>query len=81
MKNEMDESEVICSKCNGRGFCDINDHLARVCPKCDGEGKLDWIENITGVPQSYDLFNIPILRKSYPQLITSELVSIEPKEI
>ena len=49
MKNKLylEEGEMVCSKCNGRG------HLRRIrarsiCRKCQGEGKLNWIENIVG---------------------------------
>ena len=43
----MNEGELICDKCKGRG------HLRRIrarsiCRKCHGTGKVDWIENIVG---------------------------------
>jgi len=34
---KLEEGEVICSKCKGRG-----------CYKCKGKGKLDWVSNMMG---------------------------------
>lgn len=38
-KIELEQGEVICSKCGGEG----------PCSKCHGRKKLDWIENVVGV--------------------------------
>ena len=51
---KLEEGEMICDKCNGRGIipkiiipkgeiC-----TALFCRKCKGTGKLDWIENVVG---------------------------------
>jgi len=43
----LEEGEVICSRCDGRGctpFVAI-DQAQETCSKCNGEGKLDWISN------------------------------------
>ena len=44
----LDEGELICSKCEGRGYVPKEvkfDEIQQVCPKCDGEGKIDWVTN------------------------------------
>jgi DnaJ-class molecular chaperone len=53
---ELEEGEVLCSKCSGKGVfyqTDVNGHqhapvqaLVSNCTKCNGAGKLDWISNI-----------------------------------
>jgi hypothetical protein len=81
---DLNEGEVICNKCEGGGSWPrlfLNEDQAQYyrCPKCRGAGKLDWIYNVTGVPASpYDIFSFPKVRKTYPQLIASELVSVQP---
>jgi len=41
---KLEESEIICDKCEGRGFFDNR----ILCPKCLGAGKVDWIDNVMG---------------------------------
>ncbi len=47
MKTKLEEGEVMCSKCEGRGCTPFVDKQTcqEVCSKCNGEGKLDWISN------------------------------------
>ncbi len=50
----LEEGEVICSKCEGKGqfFIVVRDDEYKYhteCNKCNGEGKLDWITNIMWV--------------------------------
>jgi hypothetical protein len=62
---------------------EYNDDSAHyyICPKCHGNGKLDWIEKICGKPKNpYYNFKLPMLRKTYPKLIASELVSVQPMD-
>ena len=50
---DLEDGEVICSKCKGKGSMPyIDDELiyAGVCQKCHGNGKLDWISDIMGLP-------------------------------
>ena len=81
---DLNEGEVICNKCEGGGSWPqlfLKEEQARYyrCPKCRGYGKLDWIYNVTGVPADPgDIFILPQLRKFYPKLIASELVSVQP---
>ncbi len=44
---KLEEGEVICSKCEGRGCSPFVDkqYAQETCSKCNGEGKLDWISN------------------------------------
>jgi hypothetical protein len=46
----LEEHEVICSKCKGKGYFKElrTDTLSLICPKCFGKGKLDWVENVVG---------------------------------
>ena len=47
MDIKLEEGEVICSRCEGRGcspFFSIQE-AQETCPKCNGEGKLDWVSN------------------------------------
>ena len=55
----IDNGEECCPKCKGKGcvrkykkttYYEFNPLLA--CDKCLGNGKIDWVEKITGVPQS-----------------------------
>jgi DnaJ-class molecular chaperone len=41
----LQEHEVICSKCDGEALITIDDNVKEVCDKCGGKGKLDWISN------------------------------------
>ena len=41
----LQEHEVICSKCDGEGFIPIDDNVTEVCHKCGGKRKLDWVSN------------------------------------
>jgi DnaJ-class molecular chaperone len=53
---KLEEGEVLCSKCSGKGVFYHSDHnghqhapvqaLVSNCTKCNGAGKLDWISNI-----------------------------------
>ena len=57
-EENLEEGEVICSKCEGVGFVDKIESddtsiYKNVCPKCHGTGKLDWIENIRGKKPQY----------------------------
>jgi hypothetical protein len=52
-EEDLEEGELICSKCNGVGFLNkIESENTSIykdtCPKCQGSGKLDWIENVMG---------------------------------
>ena len=52
-EKDLEEGEMICSKCKGVGFLkkikSENISIYKdVCPKCHGAGKLDWIENVIG---------------------------------
>lgn len=83
-KSDLKEGEVICNKCEGGGswpqlFMKKEQAAYYRCPKCYGSGKLDWIENITGKPDIY-YFSMPKLRKSYPKLIASEIIGVQPME-
>ena len=57
---KLEEGEIICSECEGRGTkpSSINSAtMASICKKCQGDGKLDWIENIVGkVPKLTGFF-------------------------
>ncbi len=46
----LEEGEVICSKCNGKG----DNGNASTCSKCNGKGKLDWVSNAMGQPEPTD---------------------------
>ena len=84
---DLEEGELICNKCEGGGtwpqlFMDEHNNDAAnyyICPKCHGAGKLDWIERIVGKAKApYWNFILPKLRKMYPKLIASEIVSVQP---
>ncbi len=48
---KLEDGEVICSRCEGRGNIknEGNSYLHYTsCPKCHGEKKLDWISNAMG---------------------------------
>jgi len=52
-EEDLEEGEMICSKCKGVGFLNKikseNTSMYKdICPKCQGSGKLDWIENVMG---------------------------------
>ncbi len=50
---DIDETEMICDKCNGKGVISLeltSTISTSVCPKCQGDGKVDWISNIMGKP-------------------------------
>lgn len=40
----LNEGEVVCDECNGKG----NEGTLWTCAKCDGKGKLDWVTNAMG---------------------------------
>ena len=86
-EKDLNEGEVICNKCEGGGswppkFLDITSPSWVRCPKCHGDGKLDWIYNATGKPKinPYDNIAMPTLRQSYPKLLASELISVQPMD-
>jgi len=65
---QLNEGEVICDQCNGKGYEKYTEPKGnnfyikkRTCIKCHGDGKLDWLENITGKENTA----IPILKKRY----------------
>jgi len=41
----LQEHEVICSKCDGEAFVTFDGSIREVCHKCGGEGKVDWVSN------------------------------------
>lgn len=48
---KLEEGEVKCSRCKGRGSIKggADTYLHHIsCPKCHGEKKLDWISNAMG---------------------------------
>ena len=54
---KLKSGEIICSKCNGKGFIKLNDNYQnknnffiskKICSKCNGKGKLNWLENVFG---------------------------------
>jgi DnaJ-class molecular chaperone len=58
---ELENGEVFCSKCKGRGLVPnrgrrfpspMTAAKYLTCDKCFGDGKLDWIERITGKPKT-----------------------------
>ncbi len=54
-KMKIEETEVICDKCEGEGYQMFGGPAYRsriMCRKCDGKGKLDWVTNIVGKPKS-----------------------------
>lgn len=81
---DLEEGELICNKCEGGGswprlFLEEEQAQYYRCPKCYGSGIVDWIEQICGKPKNpYYNFKLPLLRKTYPKLIASELVSVQP---
>ena len=44
----LEEGELICDKCGGKGHLDDGLGMVNVCSKCWGAGKLDWIDNAMG---------------------------------
>lgn len=71
---ELDNDEIICPECNGRGILDnyifkLGRKYNEVCYKCQGDGTLDWIENVIGkkyVPKTVITSGvIPIFQTSY----------------
>jgi len=50
---ELEEGEMICDKCQGRGHYETGPFTGSICGKCQGTGKVDWIENIVGKPISF----------------------------
>jgi DnaJ-class molecular chaperone len=45
----MEGYNLVCRKCNGRGYEKISDDGNLVwCVFCDGKGVVDWISNIVG---------------------------------
>ena len=49
---ELQEHEVICSKCKGKKAIHSDDPqvMSSMCSKCGGEGKVDWITNAMSKP-------------------------------
>jgi hypothetical protein len=47
-KLKLEDYEVVCSKCSGKGYLKKVGKVIPTCSKCFGSGKLDWIENIVG---------------------------------
>ena len=48
---KLEEGEMICDKCEGKGCISSKidpTTMASSCQKCQGTGKVDWIENIVG---------------------------------
>ena len=43
--SELEEGEVICSKCNGNKYIAGVNHGIGTCGKCLGKGKVDWVTN------------------------------------
>jgi len=52
---DLEEGEVICSKCKGKGLILHNDikKMDYNCGKCNGTGKTDWITNAMSRDFSY----------------------------
>jgi hypothetical protein len=50
---ELNEGEVICSACKGRGIITGKgfDDMTSICEKCNGHGKVDWVTNAMGTPK------------------------------
>lgn len=44
----LNEGEVICDKCNGKGTIWDGFKCKSCCSKCLGKGKLDWVTNAMG---------------------------------
>jgi len=81
-ENDLEEGEVICNKCEGGGswpqlFLEETKAAYYRCPKCHGDGKLDWVYAVTGKPATL-WFNMPKIRKTFPKLIASEIVGVQP---
>ena len=72
LKIKLNEGEVICSRCKGRGYefrkAGWGKQERLSCALCDSIGKFDWIKNIIGpnaaMPQQYWLER-SFLRISY----------------
>ena len=51
---DLNEDEVICSECEGRGYTpkvQKFDTMASTCAKCKGKGKVDWVTNAMVTPE------------------------------
>ena len=75
MNPELNEGEMVCSKCNGEG--EIPGHRRKFCPKCKGKGKLDWIENIMGVHGTRVTSGVYVQEIDYSTYISREVEIIE----
>ncbi len=70
--DNLDETEMICDKCNGKGIIPpkLNSNAwPSICTKCQGDGKVDWISNIMGKPrnpQIYDTSSFVVYHTSPP---------------
>lgn len=50
----LEEGELICSSCGGRGYHPSAQQwntVASTCRKCGGDGKVDWVTNAMGTPK------------------------------
>jgi hypothetical protein len=55
----LEEGEVLCSSCKGRGYHPSKqnpDTMASVCRKCNGDRKIDWITNAMGIQKRPNLY-------------------------
>lgn len=77
MAIKLEEGEVICDSCYGDTPKNYNDSIT-VCTKCWGTGKLDWIDICVGKKTPDHILQLPKIRKVYPKLLASELISIQP---
>ena len=84
-----------CNTCRGTGQRYVyhkgnikTTYRVMACVFCSETGYVDWIDNITRNKDNgffvEDLFGfskimLPILSRSYPQLVASELVSVQPQ--
>jgi DnaJ-class molecular chaperone len=74
----LEEDEVVCSKCGGEGFIQEVDSpygYAYICNKCGGKGKLDWCEQVVGVQKSFKFEHIilPKLLNISTKLLAEEI--------
>lgn len=59
-KLKLEEGEVICNKCEGKGIL-LNSKIDfsfmdETCPICNGEGKTDWISNAIEPPPKDEFY-------------------------
>jgi len=68
MKLELEEGEIKCPKCKGKGYIKDPRGFKTACVKCLGCGKIDWIENVVG-KQPGNKTDKPVYTQEYIQMV------------